>query len=121
MDRGAAPAAVHPPPMQMPPGASPAVDPKTGLMPPQLQHEIGLQQPKPMTGQPPHPAAPPPPLMAPAPRTNGAPPPANGAAPAAAAPPPPAPPRPAPDFTNLPPAIAESLARLAGSLPRKPN
>lgn len=122
MDRGPAPAAVHPPPMQMPPGAPPAVDPKTGLMPPQLQHEIGLQPARPVIGQPPH-ASVAPPLVAPAPRTNGPPPPANGAAPApaAAAPSPPAPPRPAPDFTNLPPAIAESLARLAGSLPRKPT
>jgi hypothetical protein len=119
MERGPAPAAVHPPPMQMP-QASPAVDPKTGLMPPQLQHEIGLQQPRPMTGQSPYPAGPPPVVApAPQPRTNGASPPPNGAAPANAAPP--APPRPAPDFTNLPPAIAESLARLAGSLPRKPN
>ncbi len=77
-------------------------------------------QPRPITGQPPH-ASWRHRSWPPAPRTNGAPPPANGPAPAAAAPPPPTPPRPAPDFTNLPPAIAESLARLAGSLPRKPN
>ncbi|MFA5948973.1 MAG: EAL domain-containing protein [Hyphomicrobium sp.] len=32
-----------------------------------------------------------------------------------------APPRPAPDFSGLPPSIAESLARLAGNTPRKPS
>jgi hypothetical protein len=103
------------------PASPPAVDPKTGLMPPQLQHEIGLQQPRPITGQPPHPSGPPP-LVAPAPqqaRGNGGPMPQNG--PASAGPAQPTPSRPAPDFTNLPPAIAESLARLAGSIPRNPN
>jgi hypothetical protein len=104
------PNAVHPPPIQMPPG-QPMIDPKTGLMAP--ARPITVQAPP--TG--------PMPVVAPAPqpRANGTPPPQNGAAAAAAPPPPPAPPRPAPDFTNLPPAIAESLARLAGTLPRKPN
>jgi hypothetical protein len=103
--------AVHPPPIQMPSG-QPMIDPKTGLM--AQARPIAVQAPP--TG--------PIPVVAPAPqpRANGTTPPQNGAAAAAAAPPPPpAAPRPAPDFTNLPPAIAESLARLAGTLPRKPN
>ncbi len=102
--------AVHPPPIQMPSG-QPMIDPKTGLTAP--ARPIAVQAPP--TG--------PIPVVAPAPqpRANGTTPPQNGAAAAAAPPPPPCRPTSRAGFYHLPPAIAESLARLAGTLPRKPN
>lgn len=116
-----APAA--PPPLPVASGPRPASAPPTLPPLPDLPTRPILVQP----------SAPPPPAQGPRPAAAaplaGAPPPVqapplpvgNGSAPPRAAPmKPPAPPRDEPDFSNLPPAIAESLARLAG-VARKPN
>ena len=97
--------APHPSPLQRTAVTEAALDPKTGLPPP----HIAQQRPG---GAPLQPAvAPAPPRLAPLPAASQPAPPPQPAAQA----------RPAPDFANLPPAIAESLMRLAGSLPRKSN
>jgi diguanylate cyclase (GGDEF)-like protein len=96
----------HPMPDAMMPSARPPVAPEP-------ERPILVQQPLPPM---PPPMSPPPAMPQQATRPVKPPPPPPAQRPPSIRPAtPPPPPRPAPDFSNLPPQIAESLARLAGT------